>query len=490
MKKISLLLLTTVFSFSVHAERLGAFFAANVFNQPSGSPYIEAELSVSGHTVLFVPNATGKLQGKIEVVWVLKKDSQIVASDKYNLLSPELADANSPRPDFIDVKRIPASEGNYTLELSIADKNSSEQAVSIKQPLSVSFPEDRVSISDIELIESYTKTETAGKFSKSGFDIVPYASDFYHEGIKSISFYAEVYNAKKFLGDDDFLVTYRIFNDGNKRDVNDLVVNKKQHAQDVNVVLATLPLENVPSGNYDIGIEVRDKKNQLIAHKHIFFQRSNAVRTPAIVNDDYSLIDITNTFVANYTNTDSLKSYIDCLYPISSRLERNIEDNQMALKEVKSMQQFIYYFWSKRDATNPEQKWIDYKSDVDKANVAYKTHNKKGYETDRGRVYLQYGPPNSIDAETMNDDSYPYEIWHYYTVGKESNRKFVFYSRDRSSNNYVLLHSDVLGEVNTYDWQKRLHEKSDKNTGNIDETGQRSRSGFGDNSQDNFNLPK
>jgi GWxTD domain-containing protein len=487
MKRIAFILLLFLCSFTVFAKKLGALFHYSVFNQPSGTPYIEAYLSVSARSVQFVPTAAGKLQAKIEVTWILKKDSQIVSSDKYNLLSPELADANATRPDFIDVKRIPVSEGNYSLELSISDKNSSEQAVIMKQPIAVRFPED---ISDVELVESYTKTQAPGKFSKSGYDIIPFVSDFYHEEIKSISFYAEIYNAKKFLGDEDFLVTYRMINDGNKKLVNDLAVNKKYHAQDVNVILATLPLENVPSGNYDIGIEIRDKKSQLVAHKHVFFQRSNALRVQPVAEEDYSLINTTSTFVANYTNADSLKMFLDCLYPISTRLERDIEDNQMQLKEVRSMQQFLYYFWSKRDKDNPEQQWLDYKAQVEKVNKTYKTHNKKGYETDRGRVYLQYGPPNSIDAETMNDASFPYEIWHYFTVGKESNRKFVFYSRDRSSNNYVLLHSDVIGEVNTYDWQKRLHEKTSASTGNIDDETGRSRGGFGDNSKDSFDRPK
>jgi GWxTD domain-containing protein len=474
---------------SISAEKLSAVFAYSVFNQPTGSPYIETYLSVTGKSVRFNPNKSGKLQGKIEVQWILKKDSQIVAFDKYNLLSPELNTSADVRPDFIDQQRITASDGNYVLELTILDKNSTEQGVSIKQPISVSFAEDKISISDIELLESYRKAETPGKFSKSGYDVIPFVSNFYHEGIKSISFYTEIYNAKKFLGDEDFLVNYFIMIDGNKRIANDLVFHKKQQAQEVNILLATIPIDNLSSGNYDIGIEVRDKKNQLLAHKVVFFQRSNTIRQPSVSNDDYSTINISNTFVANYTNVDTLKMYIDCLYPISSSVERNIEENQMAIKDVKSMQQFIYYFWSKRGA-DPEKQWQDYKAEVDKTNEAYATHNKKGYETDRGRVYLQYGPANTMAQENMDDNSYPYEIWHYYSIGKESNRKFVFYSRNRSANDYELLHSDVTGELSNPNWHNMV---ARSNSQQIDPErnhtkGQVSR--FGEKVQDNFDRPK
>lgn len=491
MKKLSLLLSFIACFAAGHAaaEKLSAFFSYSVFSQPSGAPYIETYLSVSGRSVHFVPGSKGALQGRIEVQWVLKKDSQAVAFDKYNLLSPELAGGTIARPDFIDQQRISAGNGNYVLELTISDKNSAEQPVSIKQPITVSFEPEKVSISDIELIESYKKTETPGKYSKSGYDLVPYVSNFYHEKMTEVNFYAEIYNAKKVFGDEDFLVRYFLFNDGNKKITNEMVINKKQKPQDVNVLLASFPLDKVSSGNYNIGIEVRNNKNQMLAHKYVFFQRSNPSREQMTAGDDYSLINITSTFVAEYTDVDSLKAYIDCLYPISSRVERNIEENQMSLKSVQSMQQFLYYFWSKRDAENPGQKWSDYKAEVDKVNALYGTHNKKGYETDRGRVYLQYGAPNSIEREVMNDITYPYEMWHYFSIGPESNRKFIFYSRDRSSNNYVLLHSDVIGELSNYDWQKTLRGKT-LSSGNIDDTGARKGSEFGDRTQDNFDRPK
>jgi hypothetical protein len=122
-----------------------------------------------------------------------------------------------------------------------------------------------------------------------------------------------------------------------------------------------------------------------------------------------------------------------------------------------------------------------------KVNAAYSSHNKKGYETDRGRVYLQYGPPNSMEAETMSNSVLPYEIWHYYTVAKQSNRKFVFYSRDRSSNEYELIHSDVTGEPNRSDWHAFIH-KSTYQSSDIDQTS--APKSYGDKSLDNFNNPK
>ena len=92
-------------------------------------------------------------------------------------------------------------------------------------------------------------------------------------------------------------------------------------------------------------------------------------------------------------------------------------------------------------------------------NKNYNTSIKKGYETDQGRVYLQYGAPNSIITEKHDPSAYPYEIWSYYKVNNQTNRKFVFYCTEISGSDYVLLHSDVTGEIATNNWEMVLHKR-------------------------------
>ncbi|MCI0452144.1 MAG: GWxTD domain-containing protein, partial [Candidatus Latescibacteria bacterium] len=46
-----------------------------------------------------------------------------------------------------------------------------------------------------------------------------------------------------------------------------------------------------------------------------------------------------------------------------------------------------------------------------------------GYRSDRGRVYIRYGPPEQIDTALDQRAQGEYEIWRYYT----QNRTFVFF---------------------------------------------------------------
>ncbi len=489
MKK-NIIALSIALLFSGMAEaKMSAFFSFCTFNQPQGTPFIETYITVIGTSVDFSPNTNSKLQSKIEIQWVLKQEDKIVFFDKYNLLSPELENAKSDKPNFMDQQRIPAVNGSYMLELTITDKNSKDSKFTTTQKVEVSYPVESVSISDVEMLESYTATTTDGKMSKSGYDLVPYISDFYPESMEKIKFYCEIYNTKLMLGDDSYLVRYAIINDNNKQALNDLVVSRKMKTGDVSVILGEFPLTEVTSGNYSLYFEVKDKKNEMLARKSVFFQRSFRPLVKDVPpTDDFSVFDINNTFVASITNKDTLKDYIASLYPISGKSDRQIADNQISIRNLTSMQQYFYYFWVRQNKQNPEKGWMDYKIEVDKVKAAYGTRITKGYDSERGRVYLQYGPPNTIETSENDPNTFPYEIWHYYTIGGQTNKKFVFYSRDRSSNNYVLLHSDVTGEPSAYDWQLKLHEKTTQFGNDLD--ADKAPKSYGDRSQDIFNNPK
>lgn len=83
----------------------------------------------------------------------------------------------------------------------------------------------------------------------------------------------------------------------------------------------------------------------------------------------------------------------------------------------------------------------------------FSTSIRKGYNTDRGRVYLQYGPPDNRTQMPHEPSAYPYEIWQYYKVKGQSNRRFIFYNPDLVTNDFKLIHSDALGEIMNDQWQ-------------------------------------
>lgn len=464
---------------------LNAYFSYATFDQPGHSTYVETYLNIMGRSVKVHPDGSGKFRSTLEIQWVFKKGDKIIHFDKYNLHSPALDSLNQRVPDFIDQQRVVLDTGFYSAELKIADKNSGDPPFSVTQDIRVYFPADKVSISDIELLETFTPSTKASAFTKSGFDLVPFILGYYPPEMTSIKFYAEIYRTNEYLKE-DYLVRYFISNNESRILQNDLVNYKKQSPSAVNVLLAEIPIDKLASGNYILTVEVRSRENKLITYRQVLFQRSNVLHTPE-PKDDQATLDINNSFISGIDNADTLKEYIACLSPISSNLDIQIGENQIALGDVQNMKQYVLHFWSVRNPGDPEGAWKAYQAEVRKVNIDYSTLNKPGYESDRGRVYLQYGPPNSITADNIDPNAIPYEIWHYYKLQNQSNRKFVFYNPDGVSNDYQLLHSDANGELKDDSWELKLHSRSQQYN---DPDKQNSIDIYGTKTKDNFKNPK
>ena len=457
-----------------------AFLTYSTFNTPSKGPYVETYISVFGNTVNFVKNNSGKFQGEVDISIVFSQNNEIKSALKYTLSSPEVVDTTKNYPNFLDQHRYPLPNGKYDMEISIADKNkSSDKPFSTKVPVIINFKDSIISVSDIEVLESYSKTKSPNALTKSGYDLVPYVSSFYPENSNQIKFYAEIYNAKKVVGEGQKLIlSYSIQSYQTRTRLNDYSLFSKQTANDVNILLAEFNITPLPSGNYNITIEVKDKDNKVLAVQILPFQRKN--KKGSLAMEDLKTIDVSNTFASRFKSVDTLSDYIRSLRPISGSAEIQYSENQLKGKDLELMQQYFYNFWRTRNALQPEIAWEDYHTEVLKVNKEYGTFGRKGYDTDRGRVYLQYGAPDYLSKYDNEPSSYPYEIWQFnelkdkskeFTLAhnRQSNKKFVFYNPDLVSNNYKLIQSNAIGEIIDARWELLIYKRQlDMQSSNLD----------------------
>jgi len=459
MKKIILIITFTILTGStgLMAENLWAYLSYATFNSPEG-PYIETYLSIDATSVKFVKLENDKFQGTVNIIMTFKQNNEIKAFKKYELKSPEVEDTTKMDFHFIDQQRFLLSNGTYDFEVQLSDQNKTAKAMPYTQKVVVNYPEVEPAVSGIELVKSYTRSDQPGEINKSGFDLVPYVYSFYPQSENRLIFYCEVYNMDKLLGEDQkYLVSYFVETLENGQKVKGLGRNKKEIARSVNVILANMNINNLPTGNYNLIVEARDQKNEVIAAKKLFFQRSNPYAK--LTMDDLTMFDATSSFVDKYTHIDTLREYVSSTYPVSSALEKNFLKGNLKEADLATLQQYFLGFWQRRNPTDPEKAWEDYKYQVEVAQHNFGTPIKRGYQTDRGRVFLHYGAPN-VRSERYNEPSnYPYEIWQYYSLGNQSNRKFVFYSPDMVTSDFFLLHSDALGEINNPRWQVDLRSR-------------------------------
>lgn len=483
---------------SLFSANVTAYLTYGIFSTPAKGPYVETYISVIGNSIKFVKNAAGKYQGAVDISVAFRQNGEIKNAQKYSLNSPETADTTKGFPNFIDQQRYTLAIGTYEMELSIADKNMPKEKPFVTTiPVTIEFPTAIMGVSSIQLLESYSKSTAPSILTKSGYDLMPYVANYFPENTTRLKFYAEMYHAKKILGEGEkLIVSYYLESYESLTRLNDYSGFNKQTANDVNIILSELNIESLPSGNYNLVVEVRDKENKIQVQQKAFIQRTN--KLAALNFDDLKSIAISNTFVSAYKKGDSLKYYIRSLRPISNSTEIQFAENQLKASDLELMQQYFYNFWKSRNAVQPEQAWLEYYEEVKKVNKEFAVHGLKGFDTDRGRVYLQYGPPDQRTKYDTEPSAYPYEIWEYYTLrdksqiltnptNKQSSKNFVFYNPDLVTNTFTLIHSDARGEIMNTRWRLLLY-KRDTQSNDLD--AEDAPNHFGGNVNDNFNNPR
>ncbi len=486
------LLIFSTFFLKVAFSNITVYFNYSVFNTSNSKPYLETYLTISGNTVRFLPT-TGGYQASINISWKILKGTETVKASNYNLMSPKASDTLR-LPSFIDSQRFSLDNGQYSIELIVTDNANPEKKTTHSEKIAILFKrEKKVYNSDIQILESYSKSVTQSVLTKNGYDLIPYNINYFPKTQNALKFYMESYNLDTVIGKNaKFVYSYYVENNENLQRQNGLTGFQKQNANRINPLLAQFDITQLPTGNYNLVVEVKDSLNKIQSQKKWFFQRqSDAVQ---LTNEENNIKTI-EEFFNLVQSADSLKQFVECLWPISTTTEREWQQTQTKNKEPNLMRSYLVGYWKEQaaDTIDPLKIWYTYYKQVLETNALLKCGRQKGYYTDRGRVYLQYGKPDQRNQVNSEPETYPYEIWQYYRIYDKAtkrfftNKKFVFANFLISDDCYKLIHSEVRGEVYDERWQLRLVNRSQQKP-NLDET--KPNKYYGNNVDDNFNNPR
>ena len=103
---------------------------------------------------------------------------------------------------------------------------------------------------------------------------------------------------------------------------------------------------------------------------------------------------------------------------------------RLATNEERTL--FVEQFWLRRDPT-PNTAENEYKEEhyrrIAYANLHFAWQAIPGWNTDRGRIYIQYGPPDRIKADLDGNGNSGTStlLWHYDSMsGHEENLDMIF----------------------------------------------------------------
>ncbi len=338
--------------------------------------------------------------------------------------------------------------GNYTIEVTVKDKNDTTNYKIIKDFLSVvAFSSEKACISGIQLasdIISNSENENS-LFYKHGLEVIPNPTSLFDQ--KPVMFYyAELYlnniESKKLILERNIINSYGTVVDQKKRKIistqNDLV-----EADVVN-------LTNFSTGGYLLILTLADSAANTFSKSSKKFYLYNQAETDIIqYTDDPGFLP--SEFI--YLSEEECDFEFSALRYFLNSDEKKTYNN---LRKVEAKRKFLYNYWNNSDfdlTLTASQKRIKFSERVEYVNKKFGTFNKDGISTDRGRVFLKFGAPDDIENHHNDPGAKPYEIWEYNSI--DGGVIFIF-GDVFGYNNYELIHSTKRGEVYDLQWQRRI----------------------------------
>jgi len=480
MKKILIFTLLLFFVLSTRIQALDASVSYASFKTTEFS-FIEVYLNIMGTTLEYESIDSILYQAKVEVLILIKKGEDIVQFDKYILDGPVTKYPN----DFMDVRRFPLGQGEYTMEVSLVDVNKPDNNAVYEKVFKIDYTQDGLLQSDMQLLSSYRQESSNSVFVKNGLFLEPLPYNFYYKDATHLCFYQELYHSDKALND-KFLLRYIIERiNGNGKTEAVMVGNKKLDPKPVNVVLVKKDITKLKSGNYQLVIEIRNRDGDLISTKQVPFQRSN----PYLQQEEIAAADLTEEFVADM-NAEELRYSLKAIAPII--FDKNVEVLNMVISDndIEAQRRYLFSFWARLNPNEPKVPYDKYMEVARAVDEKYNSAFGHGFESDRGYIFMKYGKPLDIVTVENEPSAPPYEIWIYDQVPSsppQNNVKFLFYNPSLAGGNYQLLHSTCLGELQNSQWEVELYRNDNDAMNRTDFDSETVGSGFNRRAREYFN---
>jgi GWxTD domain-containing protein len=340
-----------------------------------------------------------------------------------------------------------ARPGEYTLRVGWGDVLAGRSSVAERVIILTAPPAAGVFVSAVELAGTAAAVDAdGGEFYKNGFYVVPNPTKVIDDREPTLTAYYEIY---RLPADADTAVTvvYDIAQPNGRRV---LETTRSFAASGPNVARAeTFDITGLGPGRYVLtarvvdaaGVELATVAKDFVIYHGYRPDGSNA----AALFTPYSQEDETRIRkeIGLIAGEDELAAF-DALPP-----------------EEKPI--FVDNFWARRDPDKdtPEN---EFKNEFYKlyryAEDRFRTPFRDGVDTDRGRIYMRFGPPDEILTNPMGSrsetgidlsawSSEPFEAWEYYRAGGVDSQYVMFVFVDRNGDGDYDLDSSTLAGYGT-----------------------------------------
>lgn len=413
--------------------------------------YVELSIYIVGSSLTFQQVDSLLNQAAVDITVIFLNGEQVVQYDRYRLLSDKLEIPG----DLYHIGRYALASGAYTVEVEARDAADSTNSHRVVTQFEIGFTGQGVEQSDIALLASAKQDTVGHPLAKNGIIMEPLAFNYYDRYANTLVFYNEIYGANE--TGEDVLLHYAIYDPADTLFRAPIMERFKRRAvSDVIPVLMKMDISGLPSGRFVFACEVWKLDKSVLSRKLVPFYRTNPVR------DLQMAVETEMASQAVFIDTLSMESLEYSIRALVPRLRgTDIETANFLLEDRKPkyMRYFLYNYWQRVAPGDPAGTFLQYMQVAKAVDNLYYSGFRRGFETDRGYIFLKYGKPDDIVTVEDEVDAPPYEIWTYYRLSNttQSNVKFLFYNPGLTRNGFELLHSTARGERQNPRWESVLY---------------------------------
>jgi len=356
----------------------------------------------------------------------MSPDSALDSAYRHIML-PSFRKAQERDLTLIDQVIFYARPGKYWLNFTVSNPNPPKPIKNgfRSDTLEIKDFSDSLSISDIELAVKIARDTTEGRFNKSGLRIMPNPNGQFGLAYDLINVYLEVYNM---VPDSfPFEATYAIL-DSSQVPVNTFPPEKrKKDGSSISLTFA-LSAKGLKPGSYFLLVRFKDSSTG----KEITKSKRFSIASPVAIGQKISTYLPVNSEERRY-------------YEAINLLATEKEMKQFKRLTGEAREKFLENFWAKRD-------FSEFLARVQYADLHFGFGNKEGHETDRGLIYLKYGPPDDIEDLPMTENANPQQRWRYFKKGW-----FFVFVDINGNGNLQFIYSNTRAERNHPDWEKYVN---------------------------------
>jgi GWxTD domain-containing protein len=442
------------------AERLNVYLGTSIFNNPVYDTVALVEFPFSlrrDEFTFFKPDSQdaflyGRVFAQVSLIDTL--GATVDSANTYFAMRVA-SEAEAALKDYRIFNKLSlfARPGVYAARLNVYDVVSKNKGEFFINRIMVPAPDkERLVISGVSLayrIDYVGPTaDTNFRLIKNGYRIYPNPIAIFSTEDTSLSAYHEVYNLLPSQTSGSALqLTYNILGKDSTF-LGELGVRTNPGGDSSAIVVATFDIKDWPVGLYYLQIIALEqgsaRSDTSVVPFGIIYPvgTSTTFAMPQFFDDPYERLLLSEKI--------SLVDYL--LTPTQKETMKALSDSGKI--------NYLNQYWKEHDS-NPSTEMIENRVDLvrryEDANRMFSTDvkNYNGWSSDRGRIYLTYGPWEEIDEVSSPRVGNAYVVWYYRTLGE--GKLFVF--EDWSGNgDYRLVHSNVYGEVFSREWDDLLNQ--------------------------------